>query len=301
MPDTDRLFQLPLGEFTSARNALAATLKKAGRKDEAEQVKGLAKPSVSAWAVNQLYWNHRKLFDRLMSSGAALRSAQASQLSGEAAELRGPLQERRETLSELSKLAASALQRAQHAPTPETLRRIVTTLEALAIYGDSPEAPQAGRLVTDVDPPGFEALASLVPRLSAGGRSGGPSAVIPFRQKARPARGRSARGAGAEEAREEERRAARDAVQQAERTLRDARSAEARSEAALKTAARKVKAAEAAKAEADERVTRAEAELTAARQEARKVAAAAEEATQAVADAERALERAKQRTAALAE
>ena len=49
--DINRLFELPLAEFTAARNALATRLKKAGRSGDAERVKSLAKPPVSAWAV----------------------------------------------------------------------------------------------------------------------------------------------------------------------------------------------------------------------------------------------------------
>ena len=44
-----RLYQLPLDEFTSARNALA---KRAG--SDAAGIRALTKPSVPAWAVNQL-------------------------------------------------------------------------------------------------------------------------------------------------------------------------------------------------------------------------------------------------------
>jgi hypothetical protein len=57
--DVDALFKLPLDEFTSARNALAAQLKKVGKQAEAIEVKALVKPSVSAWVVNQLYWQQR--------------------------------------------------------------------------------------------------------------------------------------------------------------------------------------------------------------------------------------------------
>jgi len=52
--EIDALFKLPLGEFTPARNALAARLKKAGEQAEADAVKALPKPSVAAWVVNQL-------------------------------------------------------------------------------------------------------------------------------------------------------------------------------------------------------------------------------------------------------
>ncbi len=58
--DIDDLFQLPLTEYTAARNALAASLKAAGRAKDAMAVKALPRPPLSAWTVNQLYWRHRK-------------------------------------------------------------------------------------------------------------------------------------------------------------------------------------------------------------------------------------------------
>ena len=48
------LYQLPLADFTAARNALA---KQAGAR--ASEVKALQKPPVAAWAINQLYWQRR--------------------------------------------------------------------------------------------------------------------------------------------------------------------------------------------------------------------------------------------------
>jgi hypothetical protein len=45
--DIDTLFELPLNEFTAARNALVSRLRKTGRVDEAEKVKALVKPSIS--------------------------------------------------------------------------------------------------------------------------------------------------------------------------------------------------------------------------------------------------------------
>src|SRR5688500_5287730 len=102
--DVDALFQLPQSEFTAARNALAARLKKAGHPERADEVKALAKPPVSAWAVNQLYWRHREAFDRLITTGEQFRQAQAAQLSGQSADLRGPLEARRSALSDLSRM-----------------------------------------------------------------------------------------------------------------------------------------------------------------------------------------------------
>ena len=88
--DVDALFTLPLAEFTAARNALIKQLKKANRDLDAEKVKALAKPSVSAWAVNQLYWRHRNEFDRLLAAGARFGHAHATQLGGRNADVQGP-------------------------------------------------------------------------------------------------------------------------------------------------------------------------------------------------------------------
>ena len=48
----DRLYEGPLDQFVAERHALAKTV----TGDEARQVKQLAKPTVVAWAVNQVYW-----------------------------------------------------------------------------------------------------------------------------------------------------------------------------------------------------------------------------------------------------
>jgi hypothetical protein len=302
--EVDALFQLPLVEFTAARNALAAQLKKDGSPERAAEVKSLAKPSLSAWVANQLYWRYRAAFDRLMSTGERFRSAQAAQLSGKPADLRGALEERRAALSELARLAADTLRGSDHAATPETMRRVTTTLEALSTYGSAPGAPEPGRLSDDVDPPGFETLAALVPGVGRGDRGAGPPRVIQFQQPQRRRPG--GRKPGSEEARQAEeearvakRAAAQSAVQEAERALRDARHAAQQAEASLKKAAARAKEAEEKKIAAEQRLEKATAEHDAARQEARRVATEAEEAAQAVQDAEQAMDKAKQQLRSL--
>src|SRR5688572_20286859 len=108
--DIDALFVLPLEQFTAARNGLATRLKKAGRSNEAETVKALAKPPISAWAVNQLYFRHRPAFEKLMAAGKQLLEAQTAKLAGRQNDLRGLLDARRLALSELSQLAGALLQ-----------------------------------------------------------------------------------------------------------------------------------------------------------------------------------------------
>jgi hypothetical protein len=299
--EVDSLFQVALTEFTSARNRLAAKLKKAGHAEAADGVKTLGKPSVSAWVANQLYWKHRKSFDRLIAAGEQFRKAQAAQLAGKTADLRAPLEARREALAELTRGASDILRDTGHPPSPETMRRVTTTLEALAAYGEQPGAPQPGRLTTDVAPPGFEALAALVPRgIDRVGHRLAPPRIIPFNQQ-KPQHPKRKTGDAEQDARaaEAERRAreaeARKELRDAERALETARKAAKRAEAAMKDAAARAKAAEKEKASAEARLEKVSAAAEAARQDARKVASAAEQAAQALDDAERAVRSAREK------
>ena len=293
--DVDSLFELPLSEFTAARNALATRLKKGGNAAEANRVKSLAKPSVAAWAVNQLFWKHRIAFDRLLDAGERFRNAQTAQLAGKSADLRAPLEARRVALSELSTHAAKILAEGGNAATPDTMRRVTTTLEALSTYAGIPDTPIPGRLMDDVQPPGFEALAALVPRVGSE-RTGGPTRVIPFEFKPSRKAARKRTDAVDEKARAAERKAqmaaARAAIQEAERTLRDARKAAHKAEEELKKAAARAKEADAEKQKFEQQWEKLTAQADEARKNARAVAAAAEGAAQEVEDAERALDKA---------
>ena len=157
--EIDDLFKLPLTDFINARKALTARLKKGGMANEAESVKALAKPSISAWAVNQLYWQHREAFDELLATGQRFRKAQAG---GQIVNMREALEARRDALSHLSDLATELLRDAGSNPSLDTLRRIATTLEAISASAPS-ELPTLGRLIADIDPPGFAAFGSFVP------------------------------------------------------------------------------------------------------------------------------------------
>ena len=294
--DIDALYRLPLAEFTAARNALASRLKKAGRAAETDTVKGLQKPTASAWAVNQLAWQHPEEIDALLEVGERFRAAQAAQLSGKAADLRGLLNERREALSRLMKRASSLLEGAGHAASPEAARRIATTLEALATWGRAEGAPRAGRLADDLDPPGFEAIAALVPRSGGESRGTEPTRVLPFRQEPRPRRGKDKT---ADEDADARRTRAREALRAAEQALREAQRDAERAEAALKKAAARAKAAEKEKQAIEQRYEKLQAEAQEAAKEARRVAQEAEGAAQAVSDAEQALAKAQSALEAL--
>src|ERR1700737_5621001 len=73
---TDRLYGLPLAEFTRARNEAAAELRKAGRRDAADEIKALRKPTASAAAANRLVRGHRTDVEGFLAAAAAGQAAQ---------------------------------------------------------------------------------------------------------------------------------------------------------------------------------------------------------------------------------
>jgi hypothetical protein len=148
----DELYRESLGNFVAARNALARSL----GGDDAARVKKLAKPTVVPWAVNQVYWRARPVYDRLLKTGKALRDAQVAALGGKHADLRAADQAH-------GKAVADALQEAEriaaadgsHPPADQMMR----TFEAISLTPDLPE--QHGRLTRPLQPAGFEALAGV--------------------------------------------------------------------------------------------------------------------------------------------
>jgi hypothetical protein len=155
----DALYAAALGDFVNARNTLAQALKQRGDKEGAARIKALPKPSLPAWAVNQLWWHARAELQVLLEEGQVVR--QLHRTGAGAAQQSQATRRRRTALDSLLRLAESLLHEGGHASGAATLRRISTTLEALAAYGDQTPPPGPGRLVEDLAPPGFEALGGL--------------------------------------------------------------------------------------------------------------------------------------------
>lgn len=140
------LYQAPLSQFIAERKRLASELKAKGQAAEAKELASKAKPPISAWVVNQLWWHARDAFDDLLKSAEKLRKGQLA-ASGE----------HRDAIAKLRKRATAILEDAGNNANEATMRRITTTLSAIAATGSfEPDAP--GTLSTDRDPPGFEAI-----------------------------------------------------------------------------------------------------------------------------------------------
>lgn len=146
------LYQVPLAQFVAERKRLAGDLKSSGDAAGAKRLLDRKRPTVSAWVVNQLYWHARDAFDQMLATAEQLRKGHL-EASGD----------HREAIAKLRKRAAKFLEDSGHAATESTLRRVTTTLSALAATGGfDPDPP--GTLAADRDPPGFEAAGIPSPR-----------------------------------------------------------------------------------------------------------------------------------------
>ena len=185
------LSRAPIARFVAERTRLAAELRAAGDEVGAKRLGQRRRPTASAWAVNQLYWDARKAFDALLAAAAKLRA-------GDLSETRAY----RDALAALRTRAAAVLRDAGHGATEATLRRVTGTLAAVAAAGGfDPEPP--GTLTSDREPPGFEAVgASAAPvrasRTAAPRCSGLPP---PGRRRSERGRASEARAKLKEEAR----------------------------------------------------------------------------------------------------
>jgi hypothetical protein len=294
--EIDRLYRLAPDEFTAARNALA---KSAGTDGAA--IKQLTKPPIAAWAVNQVYWQHRDVYDALVAAAKELRQTHKTILGGRSGDLRSAGKAHETAVDQALKTALSLLAASGHPATDTTRQAIATTLRAL------PSADPPGRLSATLQPGGFEMLAGLSIGSGQGGRA--VNKVAASTKEAAPARpaaaGRPQSGAApfhrntthtppkapdpkaAARAREAAARAARE-LREAEHTARREEFESARATREAEKAARQLQQAREALAAAQREVEEAEA----AAAEAEQTKAAADKRAEA---AERALQEAKRK------
>ena len=192
------LYQGPHEAFVAKRQELAGELKRAGDKTNAARLAKLPRPSLTAWAVNQLWWHARSAFDELFETAQQVRTGKAPASGAH-----------RQAVSKLTARAKQLLESDEHGSNEATLRRITMTLSALAAAGSwDPEQP--GMLAKDLDPPGFEAFGITTDAPSEQPRAAAPTPSI-ARSKAHPrahAEAQARAEADAKRARELEREAA---------------------------------------------------------------------------------------------
>jgi hypothetical protein len=261
--ELDRLYGVPLDPITVDRGNNARALRADGRRDEADEVKRLRKPTVPVWVVNQLARRSRRDVDLLLDASHRLRESQRGLLGGEDAETFSQARQTQRKALQSLRRAAEELLAGERGTAPEaTVDRAVKALELGAVSDETREEIARGRLAEEPEMSGFDALAAM-----AAGLPGRPKAAKPSakpKPKAKAASSRPDRRAIAE-ARAELKRA-----QQHERQ-----------------AGRQVTQARSRVDEARTRLERAERELAEREEEAGEATASREVAESRLSDAEK--------------
>ena len=281
----DRLYGLALEEFIPARDALSRELRDSGRRGEATAVKGLSKPTVAAWAVNQAVRSQPPAARELWEAGDALAAAQQAVLSGKGsgADLREAAERERTAVDPLVEAARGLLTSSGGDLSETTIDRVRSTLHAAAIDPDARDEVAAGRASRERAPRGVFG-GDEVAAAPASAKGGG---TAKRGRSAGSTRGRSAGSKGTEEKPGRGRSAADTARSREEEAARKREEAAARKrereEAAVRQRERKAAASRVARAE--NALAAAEARSAKAAEQLEEALAREREAVEALADA----------------
>jgi hypothetical protein len=152
------LYALPLADFTRVRNDLAAQAKRRGRKQLAESIKQLRKPTASAWAVNLLVRHHPEEITALLEIGAQLREAQSS-LAGDT--LRELTRQRRQAIAALGRRARAVAAQYGQKLSAASESEVEETLQAALVDPAAGYALRSGRLTAPLSYVGLGPLSAV--------------------------------------------------------------------------------------------------------------------------------------------
>ena len=249
--ELDRLYQLPLSEFTAARDELAKRLRAQDEMERAQEIKKRLKPTAAVWLVNQLARERPLDVQRLLKAGESLTKSQAKAAAGKSSETfpeaRGDEQR---AVAQLAKAAHEIAERA--AIGLPAVEKATETLRAASLTREGRELLRRGRLTEELEPPGFEALTGL----ARPARRGAPAKTKPPRSEDRAEKQQAMQQARerVRQLRAEERElvaAARVAAREADRAEEEAGAARSRAADAQEKARAMSDQREAAEADAD--------------------------------------------------
>ena len=118
--------------------------------DLANQVKGLRRPTVAAWALNQLVRNRRKDVGALLAAGEELREAQEQLVGGgDRSAFQRAAAKERELVAKLARDAASLAAEAGVGSSQGLEEKLISTLHAAALDEETAAELGAGRVLRE--------------------------------------------------------------------------------------------------------------------------------------------------------
>lgn len=172
-----RLYSVPPEEFIAERDVAVGAAKRTGRRDLADRIGKLRKPTIAAWLVNLLSHQRPDLIGELLVLGDELRDAQR-ELRGEA--LRELSLRRRATISALAREARELAVAAgrpvrDKLPLAEVEQTLTAALADAYVAGEV----RAGTLTRPLDYAGFGELPRPRLRLVKGGQDADEEEPLP--------------------------------------------------------------------------------------------------------------------------
>jgi hypothetical protein len=161
----DELYALPLEQFIAEREVLVKELRAAGRRDEAVRAAGLNKPSVAAWAVNQVVRSQAKAARALWEAGDAVLEVQSRVMAGEASggDLRAAVDRERAALGPLADAARGLVSGNGRFLGDPNVQAVTETLHAAAVDPQAREVVAAGRAIRPLQVSGIGQAAPAAP------------------------------------------------------------------------------------------------------------------------------------------
>jgi hypothetical protein len=152
----DALYRNPPRDFVEAREALVAELKAARERDAAAEVHGLRRPTVVAWAVNQVAHDDADGIATLLDATAQLGAAHGAARPDSAA-IRDATGARRDVLSRLADQATARL--ADIGSSVAKADEAERLLDAASLDPEASQLLVRGRLTSRPErPSGFDAI-----------------------------------------------------------------------------------------------------------------------------------------------
>lgn len=157
----DAIHGVPPDDFVAERDRRVRQLRADGHREEASALKAHRRPTLPAWAVNQLARREPAAVDELVQAGGALRTAQLRATSGKGADGLRPATHRvRDLATDLARSARDILDGA--GASAGHLEQVQQTLFAAAIDPDLQERLCRGVFSRPVEATGFGVMEGLV-------------------------------------------------------------------------------------------------------------------------------------------
>jgi len=273
------VYRGPLEEFISRRDALAKELRAAKRREDADRVKALRKPSRTAWVLDNIVHEDPLVLDQLTAAIGAAQTVHSG------ADLRAALDNVRTAIRDV---AAAGARVAIRAGQPIDASALVTAVHAVIGETSAFNDLRAGRLVEVPAGGGLDILSAITISVPS------PPSVAPSQPIAAPIPAPPNAAPSAESARQAEQKAAR-AIAAARADLQRAEASLATAREQSDRAAQSVRETQATLDAAEQALSHAQSEAQARRIDVDRARRAAETAATQVREAERAVAAARAR------